>query len=117
MIAGIAYLGAALTGIVLGPLLLPWLRGTSFSVKGAVVGLIWSSALYVFAGGSGWSTPVTLAAFLALPAVSAFYTLNFTGATTFTSRSGVKKEMRIAIPAMGSALAVSVLLVVAEKLL
>jgi len=34
--------------------------------------------------------------------VSAFYTLNFTGCTTYTSRSGVKKEMRIAIPAMGS---------------
>lgn len=115
--AGIAYLGATLTGTVLGPLLLPWLPGNSFSVKGAVAGLIWSAALYILGGGSGWSVPVVLAAFLALPAISAFYTLNFTGATTFTSRSGVKKEMRIAIPAMGSALMAGILLVLAGKLL
>lgn len=113
----VAYLGATLSGAVLGPLLLPWLPGSSFSIKGATVGLIWSAALYVFAGGSGWSAPVALSAFLALPAVSAFYTLSFTGATTFTSRSGVKKEMRVAIPAMGSALLAGILLVLAGKLL
>lgn len=117
MKAGIGYLGAALTGIVLGPLLLPWLPGRSFSVKGAVVGLLWSAAWYGLAGGSAWSLPVTLAAFLAFPAVSAFYTFNFTGCTTYTSRSGVKKEMRIAIPAMGSALAVSLLLILAGRFL
>jgi acetyl-CoA decarbonylase/synthase complex subunit gamma len=113
----IAYLGAVFTGIVLGPLLLPWLPGRSFSVKGAITGLVWSTAWYLLAGGSAWSTPVTVAAFLALPAVSAFYTLNFTGCTTFTSRSGVKKEMRVAIPVMGCALAVSMLLVVVGKFL
>jgi acetyl-CoA decarbonylase/synthase complex subunit gamma len=117
IMASIAYLGATLAGTVLGPLLLPWLPGSSFSIKGAVVGLIWSATLYVLAGGSTWSTPVILATFLALPAVSAFYTLNFTGATTFTSRSGVRKEMRIAIPAMGSALAASILLVLAGRFL
>jgi len=117
IMAGIAYLGAILAGTVLGPLLLPWLPGSRFSIKGAVVGLIWSTALYLLAGGSDWSMPVTFAAFLALPAVSAFYTLNFTGATPFTSRSGVKKEMRIAIPAMGSALVVSFLLVLAGRFL
>ena len=113
----IGYLGAAFTGIVLGPLLLPWLPGRSFSVKGAVAGMIWTAAWYGLAGGITWSMPVTLAAFLAFPAVSAFYTLNFTGCTTFTSRSGVKKEMRVAIPAMGSALAVSLLLVLAGRFL
>jgi len=117
IMASIAYLGAILAGTVLGPLLLPWLPGSSFSIKGVVVGLIWSTALYLLAGGSDWSMPVTFAAFLALPAVSAFYTLNFTGATPFTSRSGVKKEMRIAIPAMGSALVVSFLLVLAGRFL
>ena len=117
MKAGIGYLGAALTGIVLGPLLLPWLPGTSFSVKGAVVGLLWSGAWYGLAGGSAWSLPVALAAFLAFPAVSAFFTFNFTGCTTYTSRSGVKKEMRVAIPAMGSALAASLLLILAGRFL
>jgi len=35
---------------------------------------------------------------LLLPAHSAFLALNFTGASTYTSFSGVIKEMKIAIP-------------------
>lgn len=112
-----AYLGAWLSGIVLGPLLLPWLPGRSFAVKGAVVGLLWSAIFYWLAGGAAWNGAVTAAVFLALPAVSAFYTLNFTGCSPYPSRSGVKKEMRIALPAMGGALVVSVLLLLAGRFL
>lgn len=114
--AGIAYLGAMLTGVLIGPLLLPWLPGRSFTIKGAVAGAGWSVVWYLLAGGAGWNIPVTIAAFLALPAVSAFYTLNFTGCSTYTSRTGVKKEMRLAIPAMGCALLVSALLLIAGML-
>lgn len=110
-----AYLGAVLSGIVLGPLLLPWLPGRSFAVKGACTGLLWSGLFYVLAGGSGWNGAVTAALFLALPAVSAFHTLNFTGCSTYTSRSGVKKEMRIALPAIGSALIASLILLLAGR--
>jgi acetyl-CoA decarbonylase/synthase complex subunit gamma len=112
-----AYLGAVLTGTVLGPLLLPWLPGRSFAVKGAAAGLVWSGLFYLLAGGNAWSKPFTAAIFLALPAVSAFFTLNFTGCSTFTSRSGVKKEMRIAIPAMGGALLMSAGLLLAGRFL
>ncbi len=112
-----AYLGAVLTGIVLGPLLLPWLPGRSFAVKGAVAGMAWSGLFYLLAGGHAWSKPVTAAIFLAQPAVSAFFTLNFTGCSTFTSRSGVKKEMRIAIPAMGGALLMGAVLLLAGRFL
>jgi len=62
--------------------------------------------------GAGWSCTATIAALLALPAVSAFYTLNFTGCTTYTSRSGVKKEMRLGLPVMGGAVALGILLLV-----
>ena len=112
-----AYLGAVLSGIVIGPLLLPWLPGRSFAVKGAVAGLLWSILFYVMAGGSGWNGAAVAALFLALPAVSAFHTLNFTGCSTYTSRSGVKKEMHIALPAMGGALFVSVCLLLAGRFL
>lgn len=112
-----AYLGAWLSGVVLGPLLLPWLPGRSFAVKGAVVGLLWSVVFYWLAGGAAWNVAVTAAVFLALPTVSAFYTLNFTGCSPYPSRSGVKKEMRIALPAMGGALVVSVLLMLAGRFL
>ena len=98
-----AYLGALYTGIVVGPLLLPWLPGRSFAVKGASVGLLWALLCYQLVG-ADWNLPQTLAAFLALPAVSAFYTLNFTGCTTYTSPNGVKKEMRLAMPLMGLAI-------------
>ena len=35
-----AYLGAVLTGLVIAPILLPWLPGRSFALKGALLGLI-----------------------------------------------------------------------------
>jgi hypothetical protein len=112
-----AFLGAWLSGVVLGPLLLPWLPGRSFAVKGAAVGLIWCVVFYWLAGGAGWNGAITAAVFLALPAVSAFYTLNFTGCSPYPSRSGVKKEMHIALPAMGGALVVGVLLMLAGRFL
>lgn len=113
----IAWIGSVLTGIVAGPLLLPWLPGRSFAVKGGIAGLGWSFVWFQLAGGAAWGVPVSLAAFLALTAVSAFYTLNFTGCSTYTSRSGVKKEIRLALPAMGVALAVSLALVLAGRFL
>ncbi len=113
----IAYLGAVLTGIAVAPALLPWIPGRSFAIKGALTGIAWSACFYFLAEGVNWNLPVTIALFLALPAVSAFYTLNFTGCTPFTSRSGVKKEMRIAIPAMVCALVAGVLMLLAAILL
>ena len=107
-----AYVGAVLTGILIGPLLLPWLPGRSFAVKGAVAGLAWTTCFRLMTAGAGWSRTATIAALLALPAVSAFYTLNFTGCTTYTSRSGVKKEMRLGLPVMGGAVALGILLLV-----
>jgi acetyl-CoA decarbonylase/synthase complex subunit gamma len=107
-----AYVGAVLTGILIGPLLLPWLPSRSFAVKGAIAGLAWTASFRMLTAGAGWSWPATIAALLALPAVSAFYTLNFTGCTTYTSRSGVKKEMRLGLPVMGGAVALGALLLI-----
>lgn len=112
-----AYLGAVFTGIVLAPVLLPYIPGRSFAVKGALAGLAFSSALFLLAGGAKWSVPVQIASFLALPAVSAFYTLNYTGCTTFTSRSGVQKEMRLGLPVMACAVLASLVLIIAGRLL
>jgi acetyl-CoA decarbonylase/synthase complex subunit gamma len=111
-----AFLGAVLTGLVFVPLFLPWIPGRSFAVKGGLAGVAWGLTFHYLTGG-GWSLPVTLAAFLALPAISAFYALNFTGCTNFTSRSGVKKEMRISLPVMGVALFLSAILIVAGRFL
>ncbi len=97
----LALLAAILAGAVLTPLLLPWLPGRAFSVKGLSVGAIFA------AGGAacfwgGWITAAggleILAWVLLIPALSAYLAMNFTGASTYTSLSGVRKEMRWALP-------------------
>jgi hypothetical protein len=100
------FLGAVAAGVVVTPLLLPWLPTRSFAVKGGVAGLIWSFLWYFLADGASWDATSTVAVFFSLPAVSAFYALNFTGCTPFTSISGVKKEMRLSLPVMAGAVAV-----------
>lgn len=94
------YLGAFLAGSVAAPLLLPWIPTRGFALKGWTLGLLWTF-LFLWIFGRHWGAPEEVAAFLLVPVVSAFTALNFTGATPFTSRSGVRKEMRYAIPAMG----------------
>ncbi len=100
--AALVYLTGFLAGAVVTPLLLPWLPGRAFSLKGAVVGLLVAGAwLACFWPGAttpdGWFE--VLALLSVLPAVSAFFAMNFTGASTYTSLSGVRREMRMAVPA------------------
>ena len=47
---------------------------------------------------------------LAMPAVTAFIALNFTGSSTFTSRSGVRREMYRYIPVMAWTFGAGILL-------
>jgi len=90
-------LGGLLAAAVLGPVLLPWLPGRAFSVKGLWIGLAISLGLGLW---SSWgSLPGTIAWFLIMPALTSFVVMNFTGASTYTSLSGVKREMMIAVPA------------------
>jgi hypothetical protein len=107
---GLGALGVWLTGLLAGavatPALLPWIPGRAFAAKGALVGALvaaWAAIQY-------WEVlgPLQGVALLAaLPAVSSYVAMNFTGATTFTSPSGVEKEMRGAIPAQAVAVAVA----------
>lgn len=91
------YLGAVLTGAVFVPALLPWLPGSSFAFKGWTAGVIYVSIIgNLFYPGTG----TYLTWMFILPAISAFVALNFTGCSTYTSLSGVLKEMRYAIPAI-----------------
>lgn len=97
------YMGAVLVGCVLTPVLLPWIPGRAFAWKGWLLGFIWAVMVNVL---NGWpyvpqfSLLRALGYLLILPSVSAFFAMNFTGCSTFTSFSGVFKEMKIAIPAI-----------------
>jgi len=115
VLAVLALFGAMLAGTLATPLLLPWLPGPSFAVKGAVVGLAWAAACWAL--GHVTNSLAALGLFLSLPAVSAYYALNFTGCTPFTSLSGVKREVQRAIPIMGGALGCGILLWIAGSLL
>jgi len=101
LFSAVAILTAILTGAVLTPVLLPWLPGRAFSLKGFTLGLLAAIILTAFRWGD-WITGAgrleTLAWLLLIPALSAYLAMNFTGASTYTSLSGVKKEMRWALP-------------------
>jgi hypothetical protein len=86
-----------LSGAVVTPLLLPWLPGRAFSVKGGLAGGVLAACAVMWRRGS-LEAPAALALLLAMTAVSSFVAMNFTGATPFTSPSGVEKEMRRALP-------------------
>ena len=92
---------AFLCGAVLGPLLLPWLPGRAFALKGAALGGVVALALAVL----GWPSAAFHASWLAtaawallIPALTSFVVMNFTGSSTYTSLSGVLREMRVAVP-------------------
>jgi acetyl-CoA decarbonylase/synthase complex subunit gamma len=101
LFAGLNLLGALLSGAVLTPILLPWLPGRAFSQKGLIMGLI--TTLFIACFGAVYlniqkSYINILAWFFLTPALSAYLAMNFTGASTYTSLSGVRKEMRWAVP-------------------
>jgi len=45
-----------------------------------------------------------------MPAVASFLAMNFTGASTYTSLSGVRREMRVAVPLQIAGAAVGLML-------
>jgi hypothetical protein len=93
----LAYLLAIFAGAVLSPLLLPWLPGRAFAVKGAIAGAAVGALLSaLFAGHLGFLEMLALTLFIM--AVSSYLAMNFTGSTPYTSPTGVEKEMRKAIP-------------------
>lgn len=96
-----ALLLAVAAGTILVPLFLPYLPGRAFSVKGLFIGLVVAVGLIYMRGMNLqiWAECVqALALVLIIPAVSAYLGMNFTGCSTYTSLSGVKKEMRFALP-------------------
>lgn len=97
---------AVLAGAALFPVLLYALPTKDFGSKGFLLGGLVSIPFIVEAllgdpqallwGRIGWGTVYALA----MPSVTAFLALNFTGATTFTSRTGVKREIKKYVPSM-----------------
>ncbi|MGZ3607019.1 MAG: mercury methylation corrinoid protein HgcA [Syntrophales bacterium] len=101
LFAVVAILLAIISGAVLTPILLPLLPGKAFSLKGGAVGVVAAFVLVTMRHPDLHFWPGRLEALswlLLIPALAAYLAMNFTGASTYTSLSGVKREMRFAIP-------------------
>ncbi|MDP1622372.1 MAG: mercury methylation corrinoid protein HgcA [Bacteroidales bacterium] len=86
-----------LSGCVLVPVLLPWIPFRSFSMKGLVIGWL-VAGLLAISGTMGAGIVEVVSWFLMMGGLSSFMAMNFTGSSTFTSLSGVQKEMKKALP-------------------
>lgn len=106
-VAALAVIVAVLAGTVLFPALLPFLPAKDFSVKGLFLGVV-VALPFAFVFGTTPSLPLWAAALgaatplLVMPAVVGYLALNFTGCTTYTSRTGVKKEIFRYVPLMAA---------------
>jgi hypothetical protein len=106
-VAALAAIAAVVGGTVLFPALLPFIPTHDFSVKGLILGFV-LAAPFAFAFGTAPALPSwcnalgAIAALLLVPAVVAYLALNFTGCTTYTSRTGVKREIFRYVPAMAA---------------
>ena len=104
----VAFLAAIIAGAIAAPVLLPWIPGKAFAFKGALTGLAASVPVLAVLGELQISVE-SVAVVLFTVAISSFLAMNFTGATPFTSPSGVEKEMRKAIPLQALAILVAAL--------
>jgi hypothetical protein len=104
-VAALAAFIAVVAGTVLFPALLPFIPTKDFSTKGLILGgvvaLPFAAAFASAPALPGWAEAIgAITPLLIMPAVTAYLALNFTGSTTFTSRTGVKKEIFRNVPVM-----------------
>ena len=88
---------AYISGIVITPMFLPYIPGRHFSLKGFFAGALLFIVLLLLK--SAGENPIEILSwFFLITAISSFLAMNFTGTSTYTSLSGVKKEMKISVP-------------------
>jgi len=95
--AVLSVLLAYISGIVITPMFLPYIPGRRFSLKGFYSGALVFIILYLLKL-AGSNIFETVSWFLVITAISSFLAMNFTGSSTYTSLSGVRKEMKISVP-------------------
>jgi len=97
MKSSVYILAAYLSGAFITPVLLPWLPSRYFAAKGIITsGIVFS--IMILTGVISNSFIQTIGWFFISISIASFLAMNFTGASTFTSLSGVKKEMRLFVP-------------------
>ena len=125
-IAAGAAVASVLAGTVLFPVLLPWIPTPHFSTKGLLLGAVAALPFAAAAAGKAaasfgperapaawWWVGRGIVYLLCMPPVTAYLTLNFTGSSTFTSKTGVRREIYRYVPVMAWALGLGITLGIA----
>ncbi len=108
---------SVLSGAFITPVLLPFIPFRSFAVKGWITGMVLMLTVMLLMDPAIMRNVFLLiAAWLFFPAMSSYIALQFTGSTTFTGMTGVRKELKISIPIYIGTAAVSLLLMILFKI-
>ena len=113
-----AAITAILSGLVLFPIFLPWIPTKDFSTKGFVIGGLMAlpfalNSYYSMMDETLWlRCGWALTYMLIMPTITAFLSLNFTGSTTFTSVTGVKREIFSYVPKMAWLFGIGIILII-----
>jgi hypothetical protein len=123
VLASAAVVAAILAGVVVFPLVLPWIPTHDFSTKGFILGGLVALPFAVLTFFNNPNTVLwqlfvkVVTPLLVLPPVTAFVSLNFTGSTTFTSRSGVRREIFTYIPVMAVLFTAGIIIMISLPLI
>ena len=105
---------AYVAGIVITPMFLPYIPGRRFSLKGFYTGLF-VFLIFLLLKSTGNNLIETLSWFFVITTISSFLAMNFTGSSTYTSLSGVKKEMKTSVPVQIGFAVIGIILQVVGK--
>lgn len=114
----LAYGIAIIIGSVVFPMIMPVLPFRMFSLKAGVLGVLWSLVVFVFSGIFGFNNSIliSLSNLFLFTSIISFLGFNFTGSTTFTSLSGVKKESRMAMPVIMAMFILGIILMILQSI-
>jgi hypothetical protein len=109
---------ALLIGTVAVPFFLPTIPFNSFALKGALAGLIAPLIITLFSKQISifYNVYILAVCWILLPSISSFLALQFTGTSTYTNPSGVRKELKIALPIYFAICLISIVLLIIYKI-
>jgi len=100
-------LAGIVSGAIITPAFLPFIPFKAFAAKGMLSGMIFSLLTLLFISPEKIGLTALFSLCLFTMVISSYLSMNFTGATPFTSPSGVEKEMKRFIPVQAIGLIIS----------
>ena len=107
MTSFLALIAGIVSGAFITPVLLPFIPSREFALKGIISGCVFAIPLLIIVSSTISDVAGLSALFLFCVTISSYLAMNFTGATSFTSPSGVEKEMKRYIPVQLASLVMS----------